>query len=259
MHRAPGAADGTLMRGPVSVCDARLMSMAVSTQPKLTAVGLTLLRPGTAPGVTTYVKTSSGYKTFMDGETRVDRQSVEQLRRSGIDRVFVGNRDLEKLETYVAANTLRNLTHPEVPLRENALDIRASLLSLARASQRDPTGAQIRQARSIFEATAQRVLDDPLILPLLVEQSDDAFSIESHMVNCSLLSVAAALQLGISEHDSLLTLSLGAFLHDIGYSKLPISPELDHLDFGSEAGALVRQHPLVGYDLLAESLALPPG
>ena len=80
----------------------------------------------------------------------------------------------------------------------------------------------------------------------------DRFSVESHMVNCSLLAIAAALQLGIGDHESLLKLSLGAFLHDIGYARLPISPELDHLDLGNEAGALIRQHPLVGYDLLVD-------
>ena len=233
--------------------------MVVSTQPNLTAVDLALLRPGTATGVSTYVKTSSGYKMFMDGATRLDLESLLSLRRSGVDRVFVGTRDVEKLDAYATDYVVRSLTSPEVPLRENVQNIRASLLSLARAAQRDPSGAQIRQARSIFEATAQRVLDDPLILQLLAEAPDDRFSVESHMVNCSLLAIAAALQLGIGDHESLLKLSLGAFLHDIGYARLPISPELDHLDLGNEAGTLIRQHPLVGYDLLVESLALPYG
>ncbi len=63
-HRDPRISEGTRMPERAPLRDARLMSMAVSAHPNLTAVELSLLRPGTALGVSTYVKTSSGYSTI---------------------------------------------------------------------------------------------------------------------------------------------------------------------------------------------------
>ena len=235
------------------------MSLDTKALSDLTAVEVSAIRPGTRLGVPIYVKTTRGFKMFNDANSEVDDGLLADLRGSGIGEVFVEAGDLPTLDEYVAANLIRDIAQPQGPIGQNTGAIRISMLSVARSVLRDPSRAELRRVRSIFEATVDRIEADLLYLPFLIKTPSGQFSVDRHMVSSSLLSMAAAFQLGVGDRPNLLCIGLGGFLHDIGYSKVRISAELDHFTFGGEAEVLVHQHTMIGHDIVADSLALPDG
>ena len=235
------------------------MSLGTLTLSDLTAVEVSAIRPGTRLGVPMYIKTTRGLKLFNDANSKVDQASLANLRGSGIGEVFVEVDDLPTLDACLATNLMRDIAQPDRPIGENARAIRISMLSVARSVLHDPSRAELRRVRSIFEVTVDRIEADTLYLPFLIKTPSGLFSLARHMVSSSLLSMAAAFQLGVGDRRTLLCIGLGGFLHDIGYSKVRVSAELDHFTFGGEAEALVRQHTMIGNDIVADSLALPDG
>ncbi|HEX21620.1 MAG TPA: HD-GYP domain-containing protein, partial [Actinobacteria bacterium] len=72
-----------------------------------------------------------------------------------------------------------------------------------------------------------------------------------HSINVTILSLLLAIELGLTDNE-LLTIGTGALLHDIGKLKIPIEIIDKKSSLTSAEWALVKNHPIKGFDIICD-------
>jgi HD-GYP domain-containing protein (c-di-GMP phosphodiesterase class II) len=128
---------------------------------------------------------------------------------------------------------------------------------MAREILRRPTALQINRARPLIESTVNEILAVPEMAYELLLKTDTNFSLHSHLVNSSVFTLALCGLLEISDPAEMHALALSGFLHDIGKALLP--DQLLHKSgkLSTSEWALMRQHSLLGYNLLSGINGMP--
>jgi len=90
-----------------------------------------------------------------------------------------------------------------------------------------------------------------LLLVSMTQKSegDPLERLAKHMVDVTVLAISTSMELGYDQ-GSLLSLALGALLHDVGWTKLPLELFVKKEPSEEELDA-IRRHPLLGYELVA--------
>lgn len=78
-----------------------------------------------------------------------------------------------------------------------------------------------------------------------------------HSVSTSLMAILLGKALGLEAQKTLNVIGLGAFLHDIGMSRLPFEPE-EKEELTPEEWKMVKEHPQLGKRLLDAVRSVPP-
>lgn len=209
-----------------------------------------MLRPESVAGFAVYLKSRDGYVLFRDSEAELDAEGLEGLKAGGVRTVHILAADQQSLDNYFLEYLVQTLSDPNIPLDDKAQALTASASAVARDILERPARHQISRARPIMEATVGQVLALPDILYKLVINTGVNFSMQSHMVNSAIYTLALCEPMGIVDPGELEALALSGFLHDVGKTQLPdnVVHKAGRLD-ATEWG-LMRQHPLLGYNLL---------
>ncbi len=112
------------------------------------------------------------------------------------------------------------------------------------------------ELNNVVEDIIKELIDNPnLILNLADIRTADGYTF-SHSVNVAVLSLMTGLSLGLPRHE-LQNLGLGAFLHDIGKTRIPI-------DILNKKGTLseaefkeIEKHPYHGYNIVSSQHCFP--
>jgi len=121
---------------------------------------------------------------------------------------------------------LLNRATPELPLEGGLAELlqsyAAGLELLREAASRLLAGrpANVEAARRLTEHLAERIAADPAqALLLTTVKSYDEYTFH-HMVNVCVLGIALAQAVGL-DHDRVISLGIGALLHDVGKVRVP--------------------------------------
>ena len=129
--------------------------------------------------------------------------------------------------------------------------------AMAREILRRPTASQIDRARPLIESTVNEILAVPEVVYELLLNTDTNFSLHSHMVNSSIFTLALCVPLEITDPVETQALALSGFLHDIGKSQLPEQLLHNTGELSTSEWALMRQHSLLGYNILSGMAGMP--
>jgi len=79
-----------------------------------------------------------------------------------------------------------------------------------------------------------------------------------HCANVTSLSLSLAGRLGVKDTQIQLDLGLGALLHDLGYSKIGLDPNIPRSKYTKEQLKLFHMHPQAGVDAIAGKRYITP-
>lgn len=103
--------------------------------------------------------------------------------------------------------------------------------------------AQVVQARKL-----EKVLDDTLAALAAVLEQRDPYT-AGHQKHVGMLAVSIGRELGFDQ-DRLHALNLAAIVHDLGKIQVPVEILTKPARLNAAEFALIKQHPLVGYNIL---------
>ena len=230
-----GIQDGSLYL-PVSLGDAQDMPIAESTL---------------------FLRSRDNYVVFREAGSRVERQDIARLRSSGIETLYVLCTDSSEIDTYVNNHLADALRDPNVKSSEKAQLLASSSTAIAREIMDHPNVIEISRARPIIDATAGQAISSPETLFELIRSTGADDSLQTNMVNSGIYALALCGPLGITDPKEMEVMALAGFLHDIGKTQIPRDVLYKQGPLSKSEWTLMRQHVLLGHNLLRQIRNLP--
>ena len=207
-------------------------------------IPLWALRPGMK--VARRVYDAQGFLLLNVGVT-LEKEYIQSLKRIGIRAIYIEDPLI-----------------PDVDIEDVILEeTRQKALKLVRDTVHNVSETQVQKTSQIFSFNKKlsSVLDD-IVAQLLVNRnltvnladirSTDDYTF-AHSVNVAILSIITAISMNVSKRD-LMNIGLGAFLHDLGKTLLPLSILNKEGSLTHGEMLEVKKHPTDGYDLVKKQL-----
>ena len=135
--------------------------------------------------------------------------------------------------------------------------MRTAAVAVARQLAEEPTPAAIQSAKRIVEMTVAEVLGAPDSLAALLRITYVSYRLHTHMVNCSIYTLAMCRALGIENANETSTTGTAGLLFDIGLARFGKGGRFGAAALVTESDAQLQKHPTEGRDLLREVSGMP--
>jgi putative nucleotidyltransferase with HDIG domain len=203
------------------------------------------VRVGEPLPVDLYVYISMRFITFRAKGDVVDRQTFDRLQLKQIKQLFVKEGEIGIFRKW--SSDVQDPVVPPAPelkgLREAREDAHRKTMDIFLSEHPDRI---VSQAISASKRLVDEVMAVPLAVKTLSQLQNYSKGTVDHSVNVSVLSVYLALQMGYSHALILQHIGLGALMHDIGKTKVPISDS----DSKEEIERKLKEHPKLGLGLI---------
>lgn len=182
----------------------------------------------------------------------------EQLDRAGLRTVCVRDQEVALLLEDMADRGAKLMANPEVPLRAKAHYIKEmatmNVQAIFAATGRDQENSE--KACGLARQTIDIYLKHEEVVENLSSVLVSSRTIYDHSVNVCLLSLVLGRRLGL-DRGRLLSLGLGALLHDVGMTRVPPEIRDQPGELSPEQRALVQKHPIWGHQAMSMIGSMP--
>jgi putative nucleotidyltransferase with HDIG domain len=221
-------------------------------------IELELLRIDTILGVDLYLKTPHGFILYRSHRVPFNDKVRRNLMAHGVNELYIATADTAKFDQYLENNLTGILDDPEIKAEVKSRLVYESSLNIARDLLLKPNSiSTIKRSTKIVQSMVDLHLKDDGGFKKLVELMPTDYNIFSHCANVSTYSIALGKSLGVFNKNELYELGLGAFLHDIGKSKIPKEILNKPARLTTEEFEIVKEHVQIGYSI-AEKIPIVP-
>lgn len=215
------------------------------------------LQLDSAVGFDLYVETRGGHSNYMRAGTEITGAMVRGLAASGIERLYISVAAAGKYTDYAAEQARVVLGDAMATPQVKAEAMRTAAGAVARQLAEEPTPAAIQSAKRIVEMTVEEVLGAPDSLTALLRITYVSYRLHTHMVNCSIYTLAMCRALGIENANEISTTGTAGLLFDIGLAGFGKGGTFGAAALATESDAELQKHPTEGRDLLREVPGMP--
>lgn len=174
----------------------------------------------------------------------------DSLFKKGVRRVFVRVEDASLLTEYFGRNAARVIDNGRSSIRKKAETIRElATLGLRLTFTSDLSPRALESCVEMADTMVSRVVADPQVLSHLADALGTDFSIYTHSVNVSMIAMAFAKNIKLSE-SQVYCLGMGGLLHDLGMARIPHEIVNKDGSLSDKERKVVETHPRQGYDML---------
>ncbi|MEW5785204.1 MAG: HD-GYP domain-containing protein [Bacillota bacterium] len=207
-------------------------------------IPLWALRPGMK--VARRVYDSQGFLLLNVGVT-LEKEYIQSLKRLGIRAIYIDDPLIPDVD-------IEDVILEET--RQKALLLIRESVHSIKDEQPHKVGHLINYSKGLSavldDIVSQLLVNRNLTVNLSDIRSTDDYTF-AHSVNVAVLSIITAISMDIAKRD-LINLGLGAFLHDLGKTLLPLSILNKAGSLNPQEMAEIRKHPGDGYDLVKKQL-----
>lgn len=167
----------------------------------------------------------------------------QNLLNNGVNSLYVLAQDWSKYKSYIENNLTGILADPQIKMETKRQVVYQNSLNIAHDLITDPTSPEAvkRSARAVENIVELHINDKEGFKKIIYLMPED-YKIYSHSANVATYCIALGISLSIFSKNELYELGFGAFLHDIGKSRVPreilAKPDL----LTSEEYELVKRH-----------------
>jgi len=225
---------------------------------KFIEIDLDLLRIDTILGIDLYIKVPQGFILYRSKKIPFNERVRKNLLYHGVTSLYIPARDSGKFSHYVETNLSNIMSDQNVKTDVKRQLVYDSSLHIARDLIANPNSiTTIKRSTKVVENMVDLHLKDDGGFKKLIELMPSDYKLFSHSANVATYSIALGKSIGISNKNELYELGLGAFLHDVGKSKIPkeilYKPgPLDHNEFEK-----IKEHVQLGYNIVKKNPIIP--
>ncbi|MCM2322841.1 MAG: HD domain-containing protein [Oligoflexia bacterium] len=180
-----------------------------------------------------------------------ERKRIDNLRSKGVQKLFIPL-ECEKFYLDYLDAGLRKLRNASVSVEARSSIAHSAAMDLAGNAER---AIETEVAYRGMEGRAREVqtflASEKGVARKMLEQSGIAQDEVQHSSNVNTLALMLAEKVGISGVQELLDLSMGALMHDIGKSGLPLDPKLPKEKMSPAEFEIFKKHPHRGAEMVA--------
>jgi len=225
---------------------------------KYTKIDLKLLRTDTVLGFDLYLRSHRRYILYRSHRIPFNERVRQNLLGHGVKSLYILTRDESKYKSYIENNLTDILTDPQIKMDVKRQVVYQNSLSIARDLIANPTSTDTvkRSARAVENIVELHIKDKEGLKKIIYLMPQD-YKIYTHSANVATYSIALAISLGIFNKKEIFELGLGAFLHDIGKSRIPreILDKPGHLT--PEEFEIVKRHVYHGWHIVKGNPLVP--
>ena len=184
-------------------------------------------------------------------------EARSNLVNKGISTLYITTEDVDKYQQYIEANLDAIVEDNSISVEEKAKVVYNSSTYLAEKVFENPRSEFIGRYRDVVGHLTNLILSDEEAKKSLMLITSHDYYTYTHSVNVGVFGLALTKELFAKQtQHNFQKIGAGFFLHDIGKYNIPISiiNKAGPLDDGE--WKTMRDHPLVGYELLEELGAL---
>jgi len=221
-------------------------------------IDLEILRIDTILGIDLYIKAPQEYVLYRSRKIPFNEKVRQNLLTHGVEYLYIPSTESSKFTNYIESNLGSIISDPGVKIETKRRILYESSLRIARDLIQQPTSIEsIKRSSKVVENMVDLHLKDEGGFKKLVELMPQDYNIVSHCANVATYSVAIGKSLGIFNRNELYELGLGAFLHDIGKSKIPKDILNKPGSLNDEEFAKVKEHVILGYNMAIRIPIIP--
>ena len=213
---------------------------------------------GRPPLLDLYHHVRGQYVLYCEAQAIFAESARRRLLDHDVDRLYIRITDGKVAAGELDLPDLLALPDDQLPPLIKAGLLYNSAVSTARMILAAPgTPENPNAAQELVGTIAVRLTRDPGAFSALVQLMSHDFSVYTHSVNVCTYATAMGSRLGL-DRDDLLALSLGAFLHDVGKTRIPKAILEKPEALTAEEWDMVRRHPEWGAQLMGEMTLKQP-
>lgn len=182
----------------------------------------------------------------------------DHFSRSGLRGVCVKNQDLPLIFDAMKARAQEKIADAAVSSQEKAGMLKEmaamSVRVMFAASERDPENTEL--ACGLAQRTVGMLLKEEEVLRNLGQVLVSSRTLYDHSINVCLMSLVLGRRLGLDK-SRLLSLGLGALMHDVGMAQVPSEVLNKAGELTEEERALIQRHPRLGHQVLSLAKSMP--
>ncbi len=197
------------------------------------------------------------YLLFKQAKTAWSVNDDQKVESSHIDTLFVKFKSHKEHNDYLQDKLTKFLERRDVSLKQKAGMLAQTAEPILTSIYSTPESSELISSAADYTKNCIKFLNDKGSVPELIRLSANSFAEHAHGLHVSAYAVALAKRAGFVDPHVMLSIGMGALLHDIGKSKLP-------KDIVNKAGPLtdpewrlMRTHPELGEKVLDHRQAVP--
>lgn len=230
----------------------------MNSEPHYVPLDLRSLPIGSLLTCDLYIKERGGYVLYREASLPFTQADRERLLASGVSNLWVRtsiDEDVLLSDRLAIALGLPDEDLP--PLAKAGLLYRSAIATIRRTLLGALSSQTLADVDRLVGSTVGYLVRHETAFSGLLNVMAHDFSVFTHAMNVAVYALGLGKFLGITDHQALRHLGLGAILHDVGKARVPkeILSKPDGLS--AEEWAVVRQHPLWGVEILSTAGDLP--
>jgi HD-GYP domain-containing protein (c-di-GMP phosphodiesterase class II) len=186
---------------------------------------------------------------FRDQTCPLKSADLERLAQARIDHLYIRLEDSESYRQYLSARFLHDA---QVPAARRLMALReVTRVAFDDALRASDFNHLVSLASGFGQDLAGMLADQTPAFEELFKTLDHDFYTFTHACNVSTYCTVIAIRLNLCDSVELAELAAGALLHDIGKRHIPLTILNKSGTLTDQEWAVIRQHPLTGYQELA--------
>jgi len=206
-----------------------------------------------------YVLYQGNHVVFQKANAPWQRRDAKKLQEFGVNHLYVRTRSLVEFHDFIDRKVAKILNEREIPIEQKAKVVYAATIHSAEAVFHNPKSMEYaRQTVSFVKHCLEYLNNDKNAFFELFRASALNMTEHNHGLHCAAYAIQLAKRLGKKDPKDLLSISIGAMLHDIGKTKIPkkILEKPGALD--EDEIREVRKHPQYGFEIVKEFASVVP-
>jgi putative nucleotidyltransferase with HDIG domain len=224
-------------------------------------IHLAVMQPGTLAPVDLYMRAGAGgdFTLYKAAHMPLTAETRDRLLTRGTEVLYIHKKDQEAYQDYVEENLIAIVRDDLIPYRDACRIVYDSSARVVHDVFDDPrSGRNLKRAETMVEGVVISILKSPGALWEILSLASHDYYTYTHSVQVSVLLVGASRELlDVSDADLLKRIGHGGMLHDIGKTRISNDILYKPGPLTDEEFEVIKQHPLMGLELVERHRKLP--
>lgn len=222
-------------------------------------VDIKKLNPNTVINFDLYIKGDKKFILYKNRNLVVYGEDLQRLRDSGMETLYIHNKDKKNFRTYLEGNLESILKSEHVPIEKKAEALHESAINVVEDVFNNPrSGESIKRSKEIIGHTVDFIIGAPGAFANLLKIRKHDYYTYTHSVNVCTFLVSLAQELGINDENTLKEIGEGGLLHDLGKSLVPSAIINKQGKLLKSEWEMMQKHPEFGTGIAKETRDIAP-
>jgi len=222
-----------------------------------TSISLEIMRLGEIPGFDLYIPGANGPVLYREHQVRFNRENLRSLLEKNVKFLYFTNDDQDLYYSYVENHLNDIVKDSNIAVSKKAAVLYDTSAYLARQMLALAAPGELAQrASAVMDTIIAFTSDGDTSYKDIIEIMPRDYYTHSHCANVATYSLALGREVGLTLDTGLKELTLGALLHDVGKSRVPLEILNKTTALTREEMDIIRKHVDWGMETIRAASAI---